>query len=356
MNIEQLGWNSGWAQRFETFLAEGLVPARVLRVDRGRCHLAAEDGAKIGEVSGRFRHETQDPAAFPAVGDWVACETHASEDTAAIHAVLPRASCFSRRAAGDRTEEQVLAANIDTVFLVSGLDGDWNARRIERYLAAAWESGATPVVVLNKADLCPEVEARVFETEAVAASVPVYAVSAATGAGLAELNRHLEPGRTVALLGSSGVGKSSLANAWLGGSRQSIGPVRESDHRGRHTTTHRELFVLPSGALLVDGPGLRELQLWAGEESLDAAFPDVEALAAACRFRDCAHDTEPGCAIREAIDRGALASERFTSWRKLAREVRSLEIRSDPKLALAEKRRWKTIGKALRARPAKGRW
>lgn len=354
MNIDQLGWNEEWSAAFESYRAQGLIPARVVRVDRGRCHVKGDAGGWVAEVSGRFRHEALGPAHFPTVGDWVACG--GGDGRGVIHAVLPRRSGFSRRAAGDRTEEQVLAANIDVVFLVTGLDADYNLRRVERYLAAAWESGASPVVVLNKADLRADSEERRLEMEAAAPGVPVYAVSAHTRAGLDALDAHLRPGRTVALLGSSGVGKSSLANAWLGEARQAIGGLRVRDERGRHTTTHRELFVLPGGAILVDGPGLRELQLWVGEDSLDAAFRDVEELAASCKFRDCAHDAEPGCAIRAAVADGTLTRERLASWRKLQREVRSLEIRSDPRLALEEKRRWKSIGKALRARPPKGRW
>jgi ribosome biogenesis GTPase len=253
-----------------------------------------------------------------------------------------------RRAAGDETVQQVLAANVDTVFLVMGLDRDYNPRRVERALVLAWESGAEPVIVLNKTDLSDEVEARRAEVEAAAPGVPVVALSAKRSEGLADLGPWLRRGRTVALLGSSGVGKSTIVNRLLGEERQRTREVRESDQRGRHTTTHRELLALPGGGLLIDTPGLREIQLWATEGGLAAAFGDVETLAAGCRFRDCAHEAEPGCAVRAAVEEGTLPPERLASFHKLRAELRSLEIREDPERLRAERARWRSMHKSVK--------
>jgi ribosome biogenesis GTPase len=354
MSLHSIGWNEILENTFAADRAAELVPARVVREDRDRYHLHGEDGDVPGELSGKLRHEAATRAELPAVGDWVAVRPGAG--LAVIVRVLPRASAFVRKVAGETTEEQVVAANVDTVFLVGGLDGDLNVRRFERYLAAAWESGAVPVIVLNKADLAEDLEASVAEVEAVAVGVPVVAVSAAEGRGLDALAPWLAPARTVALLGSSGVGKSTLVNALLGEARQATGAVRDDDSRGRHTTTHRELVPLPGGAVLLDTPGMRELQLWAGEESLESAFPDVKALAAACRFRDCAHEGEPGCAVLGAVAAGALDAARLESWRKLQRELHWLATRQDARARAAEQAKWKQITKSMKHHPKADRW
>lgn len=346
--LHSFGWTDRLETLFEPHRAAGLVPARVLREDLARYRLLTPDGERAGEVSGRFRHAARARADFPAVGDWVALRPPDGDGPCILEAVLPRASAFTRKAAGETTEEQVVAANVDTVFLVSGLDNDLNPRRIERFVAAAWESGAAPVIVLNKADVIDDPEAAVAEIEPVAPGVPVVAVSALDRAGLEELGGWLEPGRTVALLGSSGVGKSTLVNALLGEDRQDTGGVRADDSRGRHTTTHRELIPLPGGAVLLDTPGMRELSLWAEPETLETAFPDVEALAAACRFRDCRHDAEPGCAVRAADADGTLEPGRLESWRKLQRELRWLAIKQDARLRQEEEGRWREIARAQR--------
>ena len=273
-----------------------------------------------------------------------------------IHGLVPRAGAFTRKVAGETTEEQVIAANVDVAFLVAGLDHDFNPRRLERYVVAVWESGATPVLVLNKADLGERVEERQAEAAAAAPGVAVVALSARERTGLETLGAWLEPGCTVALLGSSGAGKSTLVNALLGEDRQATGEVREDDSRGRHTTTRRELIVLPGGALLIDTPGLRELQLWSGEESLAGAFPDVEALAASCRFRDCRHAGEPGCAVRAAVESGALEEARFESWVKLQRELRWLDARQDQRARAEQEARWKAIAKSMKHHPKAHRW
>lgn len=347
-------WNDRLESHFTTHREAGLVPARIAREDRGRYLLLGDEGERPGELAGRLRHEARTRAELPAVGDWVAVRPDGMP--AVIVAVLPRASAFVRKVAGDTTDEQIVAANVDTVLLVSGLDGDFNVRRIERFLTAAWDSGAQPVLVLNKADVADDVDARVAEVLAVAPGVPVVALSALAGDGIAALQPWLVPGRTLALVGSSGVGKSTLANALLGQARQATGNVREDDSRGRHTTTHRELFELPCGAWLLDTPGMRELQLWADESSLSGAFPDVDGFAANCRFRDCAHDSEPGCAVRAALERGALPRERFESWRKLQRELRHLERRQDAVLRAKDEAKWRAIHNSMKHHPKAHRW
>ena len=356
MSLERLGWDRVREDAFTGYLDQGLVPARVAREDRGRYLLLDGRRERPAVVSGRLRHASAARAALPAVGDWVAARVGGA-GAAQIAAVLPRTSAFTRKAAGGTTEEQVIAANVDTVFLVSGLDHDFNPRRIERYLAAAWESGATPVVLLNKADLAAGLlELRLAEAGAAAPGVPVLAVSALRGEGLDALAPWLAPGRTVALLGSSGAGKSTLVNALLGEARQATGPVRADDSRGRHVTTRRELVPLPGGALLLDTPGLRELQLWGDDEGLAGAFPDLEALAADCRFRDCAHADEPGCAVRAAVEEGRIDAGRLESWHKLRRELRHLAARRDARARAEEEAKWKAISKAIKRHPKADRW
>lgn len=355
MSLPSLGWNARFEESFTEHRTRGLIPARIAREDRTRYVVLGEGGARPAELAGRLRHDARTRADMPAVGDWVAVRPGAASP-AIIEAVLPRTSAFVRKDVGDAAIEQVVAANVDTVFLVSGLDLDYNPRRIERYLAAAWESGATPVVVLNKADLDPDRDARVAETQALAPGAAVIAVSALEGDGIAALEPWLQPGRTVALLGSSGVGKSTLVNALLGEDRQATGAVREHDSRGRHTTTHRELVVLPGGALLLDTPGMRVLKLWGDEDSVDGAFPEIASLAEGCRFRDCRHESEPGCAVLAAEAEGSLAADRLASWRKLQREAHWLATRVDARARAAEEAKWKAIHKSMRDHPKADRW
>lgn len=357
----EFGWDAGWADAFAPFAAAGRRPARVLAVHKETSILADLDGrTSSGVVSGRFRFEALASSDFPAVGDWVALEPDAADghrgpdDPSVIAAVLPRRSAFrrsaadsNRRTSGLLADEQVMAANVDLALLVAGLDGDFNLRRQERYLAVAWSSGVTPVVVLNKADIGRDVDGRRVAIEAIAPGVPIVTLSALTGDHIADLSDHLRPGRTAVVLGSSGVGKSTLVNALLGESRQAVAAVRESDSRGRHTTTHRELFRLPGGSLLIDTPGIRSLEVAGADEGVDAAFDDIAELAATCRFSDCRHGSEPGCAVRAALADGRLSEERMRSHRKLERELAHAERKEDPRARAAHKREWRLIHKAV---------
>ena len=326
MTLEELGWSPFFADAFQPYRRQDTIPARVAARHHGPCELLTELGPLGGVPSGRL-----DEAELPAVGDWVVARPLDGERKALIEAVLPRRSAFTRKEAWERTVEQVVAANVDIVFVVSAFGHDLNPRRMERYLIGAWESGAKPVIVLNKADLSDDPAAEAAPIEAVAFGVPVHAVSATTGDGLDLLQRYVVPGSTAALLGSSGVGKSTLVNRLAGERVMKVRDLRQ-DGRGRHTTTHRELVPLSGGGLLLDTPGMRELQLWAGEEALDSTFEDVVRLFRHCRFNDCAHEREPGCAVQAALRDGTLQQERYDSWRKLQRELRWLEVRRNARL------------------------
>jgi ribosome biogenesis GTPase len=336
-SLEALGWNEFFADAFAPYEPEGLIPGRVAVQERGGAVLFTAAGTLRADVATRLARE----GGHVVAGDWIAAEQRLGEDRAIVRAVLPRRSRFARKEPW-LTEEQVVAANVDTVFLVTDCGRDFKPRRLERYLTAAWDSGAAPVIVLTKSDLAEDLSETVAEAEAIAFGVPVHAVSSVSGEGLDALDPYLLPGQTVALLGSSGVGKSTLVNRLLGEDLLATAELRR-DGRGRHTTTHRELVHLPGGALLLDTPGMRELQLWADESALDETFADVAELARECRFSDCAHGQEPGCAVRAALGNGSLPQIRWESYSKLQRELRALAVKQDVRLrseARRERRRF----------------
>jgi ribosome biogenesis GTPase len=323
---------------------------RVVAQHRDRYIIRSELGDCDAVLAGRYRHHVTSAEQLPAVGDWVTVAARrAAGEVRQITGLHPRRSAFRRKAVGDPTDVQIVAANVDIAIVATALPDDVNLRRSERYLTLAWESGATPIVVLTKSDLVDDPTSHVIAVQSVAPGVDVFAVSTVTGLGVAELDARLSPGITAVLLGSSGVGKSTLVNALLGSEKQRTSPMR-ADGGGRHTTTHRELIELPGGASIIDTPGMRELQLWSADEGLESAFDDLAVLALDCRFRDCVHDTEPGCAVRAAIERGALAEDRLTSWRDLRRELAYLERRQDAAAAAAARNHIKSIMRSVRAR------
>ncbi len=347
-SLRRWGWSSYFEALWNEGKREGAVPARVIAQQRKFWRIAGAFGEGWAEASGKLRLAGEEGVEWPAVGDWVVADVREAESSALILEVLPRRSRFVRKMAGKKIAEQVLAANVDTVLLVAALDGDFNPRRVERYLAQCWESGARPVIVLNKADACVDTSVKAAAVERIALGTEVCALSARTGQGMEGLEKFLKQGQTVVLLGSSGVGKSTIANRLLGEMQQEVQPVREGDSRGRHTTTARELFVLPGGALLIDTPGLRELQLWDAAEGVSRAFADIDALAAECRFGDCKHENEPGCAVRAALSSGTLDEARLENRRKLLREQEFLRRKMDPEARHEEKERIKRMFRRIR--------
>lgn len=344
-SLVDLGWNSFFQKHYQILTIAGSVPARVISESRGSYRVYCRHGELSAVISGKMRYCAGEE--YPAVGDWVAVKPLLKEQKCVIQAVLPRKSRFSRKVVGERTEEQIVATNIDTVFIVSGLDGgrSFNLRRMERYLILAWNSGATPVIILNKADLCNNIDVHVQSVESIAPGVSVHAVSARQKTGLEALRSYLTRGNTAAFLGSSGVGKSALINALLGVEKQVTGEVRQDDRMGRHTTTKRELILLPGGGMVIDTPGMREIQLWAGEEDLQGTFQDIEKLAKRCHFADCSHNAESGCAVKEAIERGELDPARLDSYHKLQNELQYLAAREEQGTRRYEKQKWKKVAK-----------
>jgi ribosome biogenesis GTPase len=346
MELTEYGWDAGWVRAFAPYAGDGYVPGRILAEHKERYMLGTAAGEMPAQVTGKYLYEANEGEDFPAVGDWVAARVYdGPEPQATLHALVPRRSAFRRNEASRRTQAQVVAANIDTALIVMGLDGNFNPRRAERYVALTWESGAAPAIVLTKADLCDDVAARSREIMACLPEVPVYAVSVPTGQGLKALAPCLVPGRTLVLLGSSGAGKSTLLNALLGEAVQRVQAVREADSRGRHTTTHRELFRLPGGALIIDTPGMRELQLWDADAGIAEAFRDIEGLATTCRYTDCTHTQEPGCAVQAALAAGTLDAGHYANYAKMRRELDYLAMRQDERGAQAQQRRLKQISK-----------
>lgn len=339
--LESFGWDSF----FEEQAVENFEVGRILLEHKHIYRIICNDGEYMAELSGKFRHEAVTKGDYPAVGDWVYIKKIENEKKAIIHRIFPRRSSFSRQEAGTRMEEQVIAANVDYLFLVNALNHDFNVRRMERYLLLAYESGAMPVIVLTKSSLCEDVEQKIVETEAVAMGVPIFIVDSLEHTGIDSLQQFVSSGKTIALVGSSGVGKSTLLNALIGIEVAKTGDIREEDSKGRHTTTHRELFRLPSGSLVIDTPGMRELQLWEGSDAIQTTFSDIEELAKTCRFRDCKHENEPGCAVHHAIDNGIITINRLQSYKKLQKELAYFMRKQDAVLARAERDKWKKISK-----------
>ena len=355
MNLIDLGWNDFFERHFEKFRDQGLVPARIAQEHKGLYFIYCQYGELSARISGKLRHSVKSRAELPAVGDWVIVQARPDEHKASIIALLPRKSLFSHKAvlsggmpdSGGKTEQQVLSANVDTVFLVCGLDADFNLRRIERYLIVGWDSGANPVIILNKADLCSDIDEKIAEVESIAFGVPIHPVSATKNQGLENLQKYLSRGKTAVLLGSSGVGKSSIINKMLGQESLKVREVRAYDSRGRHTTAYRQMILLPDGGIVIDTPGMRELALWSNEQGLDKTFNDIAELALRCRFRDCSHQGEPGCAVQQALQDGTLNASRHKNYLKLQKELKHLALRQDTK---ARRRAERSFDKKIRQR------
>lgn len=348
MFLTRWGWNSYFEAMWNEAGGENAMPARVVALQRKCWRVVGAFGECVAEASGKLRLAAEEGADWPAVGDWVSVELRGVREVAVVRSVLPRRNRFTRKVPGKRIDEQVIAANVETALVISALDGDFNLRRAERYIAQCWESRVRPVLILNKADACEDAYERAAEMERVALGTPVCVVSAKTGQGMEEVELLLIPGQTLVMLGSSGVGKSTLTNRLLGQTLQEVNDVRANDSRGQHTTTARELFALPGGALLIDTPGLRELQLWDAEEGLAQAFADINLLAARCRFKDCRHETEPGCAVQTAVQDGTLDLARLENRRKLLREHEFLRRKMDSEARSEEKRRIKRLTRQAR--------
>jgi ribosome biogenesis GTPase / thiamine phosphate phosphatase len=356
LNLEDLGWNSYFNDHYLEHQNDSLIPARVSFQSKGIYRLISGEGELLAETAGALTHHATSSDSLPVCGDWVLVDKFDNSRRTRIRFLLPRRTSFYRKQAGTAIGKQVIASNIDTVCLVSGLDADFNPRRIERYLAVAWESGARPVIVLNKADICAELSAHLDEVQSLAPGIPVLTVSAMEAFGMERILTYAGKGQTIALLGSSGVGKSSIVNRLLGRLAQDVRETDSDTGRGIHTTTTRHLFLLPSGGLIMDTPGMRELQIWSLDAGLDLTFEDIKALGEQCRFRDCSHQTEPGCGVRAAVDQGRLDAGRLANYFKLCKETRYAELKTTHAASWVEKERWKKVKGSLKRLKDQKHW
>jgi len=343
MNLKQYGWNDFFQENFSKFSTEGFSAGRVAIEHKSQYILYTEFGELTAELSGKMHFNSSEKDDYPAVGDWVIIKPIIEENKAIIEHVLPRQSKFSRKAAGAKTDEQIVASNIDTVFIMSSLNQDINLRRIERYLTLAWDNEVIPVIILSKADLCDDIDEKLSLVEGISFNTKINVISAAENTGIEELSQYFEGNKTVAVIGSSGVGKSTLINRLSDWTKMKVSDISLYKDKGRHTTSHRELIVLPTGGLIIDTPGMRELQMWEGSEGVTETFQDIEKFMGKCKFSDCKHATEPGCAIKTAIKSGEINEDRYNSYLKLQREVSYFERRQNKKTALEEKKKWKKL-------------
>lgn len=350
LKLIQYGWNQYWQEQYENFIEKGtdMEVGRVITAHQELYRVATNEGEVLAQLSGRLRYTGGIDGTLPTVGDWVVLQILQGEGKGIIHGIFPRRSKFSRKVAGTEVMEQVVAANFDTVWLLLALNQDFNLRRLERYLITAWESGAIPVVVLSKADLCTDVDVKVHQVEEVAVGVDVQVVSSYLDTGFEGLQPYIQAGKTVAILGSSGVGKSTLVNKLAEQELLRVQQIRDGDDKGRHTTTHRELITLPTGGMVIDTPGMRELGLWEGSTGIEHVFEDIAILAEACRFRDCHHQQEPGCEIQAALQDGRLSADRYASYLKLQKELAYVERQQNRQLQQVEKQRYKQIAKHIK--------